>query len=223
MSETAIRDFQQILAQPVLAYEEGLRFFRGVGLLNETLRRLARDLEEHAIPHCVIGAVALNQHGYQRFTTNINLLLIQEGLREFTEELVGRGYAPAFRGAVKKFRATAENVPIEVILTGAYPGDGMPKPVVFPDPLESSVEINGIRTLTLEKLVELKLASGMSVGRRRDLGDVQELIRVRNLDASFAERLDASVREKFLELHAGLAQSRSQEQAPDWDPEPDSD
>ncbi len=27
MSDTALLDFQQILAQPTLAYEEGLRFF----------------------------------------------------------------------------------------------------------------------------------------------------------------------------------------------------
>src|SRR5690606_38049996 len=143
---SATQDFQQILAQPVLAYEEGLRFFRGVGLMNETLRRLARDLDEHEIPYSVIGAVALNQHGYQRFTTDIDLLMTEDGVRKFSEELVGRGYRPAFRGAIKKFRATAENVPIEIIITGEYPGDGKPKPVVFPDPLECSVEINGIRT-----------------------------------------------------------------------------
>jgi hypothetical protein len=78
---------------------------------------------------------------------------------------------------------------------------GKPKPVVFPDPLESSVEIDGIRTISLGKLVELKLASGMmGLGRRRDLADVQELIRVRSLEASFAERLDASVRGIFLDL-----------------------
>jgi len=61
MSETTCRDFEQILPQPALAYEEGLRFFRRVGLMNATLRRFARDLEACGIPHCVIGAVALSQ------------------------------------------------------------------------------------------------------------------------------------------------------------------
>jgi hypothetical protein len=218
----ATRDFQQILTQPTLAYEEGLRFFRGVGLMNETLRRLARDLEAHGIDYSVIGAIALNQHGYQRFTQDIDLLMTREGLEKFTSELVGRGYRLSFEGATRAFRATAENVPIEVITAGEYPGDGRPKPVVFPDPGDCFVEIDGIRTIPLEKLVELKLASGMTgLGRRRDLADVQELIRVRGLDAGFADRLDPSVRELFLELHAELVQAREQRQAPDHEHGPD--
>ena len=79
-------------------------------MANETLRRLAQDLEERGIEYAVIGAVALNQHGYQRFTHDIDLLMTPEGLDRFRAELVGRGYRPAFEGAVKTFRATALNV-----------------------------------------------------------------------------------------------------------------
>ncbi len=220
MSDALIQDFQQILAEPTLAYEEGLRFFRGTGLMNETLRRLARDLEAHGIAYSVIGAIALNQHGYHRFTQDIDLLMTQEGLNRFRDELVGLGYRLAFEGATRTFRATAENVPIEVITTGEYPGDGRPKPVVFPNPAESSVEIDGIRTITLEKLMELKLASGMTgLGRRRDLADVQELIRVRDLDAAFAERLDPSVRPLYEELRHELVLARDQKLAPNLEPD----
>ena len=170
MSDTAPLDFQQLLARPTLAYEEGLRFFQGVGLMNDALKQLARDLDDRKIDYSVIGAVALNQHGYHRFTHDIGLLMTREGLKRFTEELVGRGYRPAFQGASKKFRATSQNVPIEIIISGEYPGDGRPKSVVFPDPAESTVIIDGIKTITLEKLVELKLASGMTgAGRRKDL------------------------------------------------------
>jgi len=38
--------------------------------------------------------------------------------------------------------------------------------------------------------------------RLRDLADVQEPIRAADLDASFAARIDPSVRDKFLELVA---------------------
>jgi len=215
MADISTPDFQQILAHPVLAYEEGLRFFRGAGLMNETLRRLASDLESHEIAYCVIGAVALNQHGYQRFTHDIDLLMTREGLKQFTEQMLGRGYRPAFTGATKTFRSTAENVPIEVILSGEYPGDGKPKSVVFPDPSENSVEIDGVKTITLEKLVELKLASGMTgLGRRKDLADVQELIRVRRLDAAFAQRIDLSVRDVFNELREELVEARAQRLGP---------
>jgi hypothetical protein len=213
---TAVQDFQQVLSSPTLAYEEGLRFFRGTGLMNETLKRLAKELEERGIDYAVIGAVALNQYGYRRFTEDIDLLLTGDGLERFRQELVGRGYRPAFEGAKKKFRATAENVPIKIITTGEYPGDGKPKSVVFPDPAAVAVTIDGVRTVSLEKLVELKLASGITgLGWRKDIADVQELIRVRELDAAFSDALDPSVRELFLELHCEVEMARSEERGAD--------
>jgi hypothetical protein len=175
-------DFQTILSSPWRAYAEGLKFFRGKGMLNEALRKLAVDLEKNGIDYAVIGAVALNRHGYRRFTEDIDLLLTREGLDAFHEKLAGSGY-PAFNGARKKFRTTGENVPVDVITAGEYPGDGLPKPVQFPNPDEAAVVIDGIRTLSLEKLVELKLSSGISApDRLKDLADVQELIKIKDLD-----------------------------------------
>jgi predicted nucleotidyltransferase len=191
-----------------LAYQEGLRFFMGEGILNETLRRVVRDLESRGIEYSLIGAVALNSYGYRRFTEDIDLLLTREGLEKFQKELVGLGYRPAFEGATKKFRTTEENVSIEIITAGEFPGDGKPKPVVFPAPNENQTEIDGIKTLTLEKLIELKLASGMTAPHRlKDLADVQEVIKIRNLSSDFAEKLDPFVREKFLELQKAVEES----------------
>jgi len=198
-------DFQEILSSPTQAYDEGLRFFIGKGLLNSALRRVASDLEEHGIDYSVIGAIALNQHGYRRFTEAIDLLLTKEGLEKFQEELVGLGYRPSFEGSTKKFRTSQENVPIEIIISGEYPGDGLPKPVKFPDPSESFVVIDGVKTISLEKLIELKLASGMTApDRLKDLADVQELIKAKSLDESFAERLDSSVGDRFLDLWTAI-------------------
>ncbi len=202
-------DFQQIIASPILAYDEGLRFFMGEGILNETLRRITKDLENHQIDYNVIGAVALNNYGYRRFTEDIDLLLTHEGLEKFQNELVGLGYRPAFEGATRKFRTTRENVTIEIITAGEFPGDGKPKPVRFPNPNESDIEIDGIKTLSLEKLVELKLASGMTAPHRlKDLADVQELIKIKSLSADFAKKLNPFVREKFLELQKAVADAR---------------
>ncbi len=91
---SATLDFQQILQSPTATYEEGLRFFRGEGLVNQTLKQLAADLDARGIAYAVIGAVALNQHGFQRFTSDIDILLTKEGLARFNAELVGRGYQP---------------------------------------------------------------------------------------------------------------------------------
>ena len=202
-------DFQQILSSPTEAYEEGLRFFMGKGLLNNALRRIASDLASHGIGYSVIGAIALNQHGYRRFTEDIDLLLTKEGLEKFREELIGLGYRPAFEGSTKTFRTSAENVPIEILIAGEYPGDGLPKPIKFPDPSEYFVVIDGVKTVTLEKLIELKLASGMTApDRLKDLADVQELIKTKSLDSSFATRLDTSVQDKFVELQKAVRQTR---------------
>lgn len=202
-------DFQQIINSPVSAYQEGLRFFMGEGILNETLRRVTKDLENRGIEYSIIGAVALNNYGYRRFTEDIDLLLTKEGLEKFQNELVGLGYRPAFEGATKKFRTTEENVTVEIITSGEFPGDGKPKPVQFPAPDENQTEIDGVKTLTLEKLVELKLASGMTAPHRlKDLADVQELIKIKNLDANFAEKLNPYVREKFLELQKAVENAK---------------
>jgi hypothetical protein len=191
-------------------YAEGLRYFMGEGILNKTLTRLSADLEEHGIDYAVIGAVALLAHGYPRFTEDIDLVMTADGLRKFHEELVGLGYVPAFPGARKRLKSTVDGVSIEVMTTGEYPGDGKPKPVSMPEPDKASTEIDGIRFVTLEKLIELKLASGISApDRLKDLADVQELIKIRKLDAEFASRLNPYVREKYRELEAAVRNSTS--------------
>ena len=182
-------------------FEEGLRYFMGEGELNKTVTQLGSDLERHGIEYMVIGAVALTAHGYPRFTADVDLVLTTEGLEAFHRELVGLGYRPSFEGAKKKLRSTRNNVAIEVITVGEYPGDGRPKPVAFPHPSTSSIRMNGVQVVTIEKLVELKLASGMTApDRLKDLADVQELIKMRGLDSEFAEKLNPYVREKYLEL-----------------------
>lgn len=191
-------------------YAEGLRYFMGQGSLNNTLAQITSDLKEHGIDYMVIGAVALLAHGYPRFTEDIDLVLTPEGLEVFHRELIGLGYVPAFPGAKKRLRSTKDGVNIEVMTSGEYPGDGKPKPITMPEPALASIEIDGMRIVTLEKLIELKLASGMTASDRlKDLADVQELIKIRGLQKDFAERLDPYVRDKFLELIESVAKSKT--------------
>lgn len=204
-------DFQKLIASPSDAYQEGLRFFMGEGALNQTIQRVKQDLERVGIDYNVIGALALNQYGYRRFTEDIDLLMTKEGLDQFHALLVGLGYRPAFEGATRKFRTAQENVSVEIVTTGEYPGDGLPKPVRFPDPKEAFVVIEGVKTITLEKLIELKIASGMTAPHRlKDLADVQELIKIKNLGEDFAEKLDPYVREKFLDLQRAVVKAKEQ-------------
>ena len=173
----------------------------GEGQLNNILERLCADLDRNGIDYMVIGAIALLAHGYPRFTEDIDLVLTPEGLETFHQKLVGLGYIPAFPGARKKLRAAPEGVSIEVITSGEYPGDGKPKPVRFPEPAEASIEIDGIRVATLEKLIELKLASGMTApDRLKDLADVQELMKICQLSSDIVSRLNPYVRDEYLRL-----------------------
>ncbi|MDT5121709.1 MAG: hypothetical protein QOC96_1191 [Acidobacteriota bacterium] len=190
-------------------YAEGLRYLMGEGTLQGTLAQLSYDLKQSEIDYMVTDEVALLAYGYPRFTEDIDLVLTKEGLETFHQELIGLGYVPAFSGAKKRLRSTSDGVPIEVIVTGEYPGDGKPKPVSFPVPADASIEIDGVRVVTLEKLIDLKLASGMTApDRLKDLADVQELIKLRCLTADFAEQLNPYVREKFLELCRAVEQGR---------------
>jgi len=144
--------------------------------------------------------MALAQHGLVRVTQDVDILLTSEGLDIFRERCVGRGYVPAFPGARKTFRDTQTQVRIEVITAGEYPGDGLPKPVAFPDPEVAALEREGLWVVTLENLVQLKLASGTAPHLPRDLADVQDLIAALDLPLEFAERLDASVRDEYVRL-----------------------
>jgi hypothetical protein len=212
-------NFEQVIASPTAAYEEGLAFFRGQGMLNQTLTRISADLEQNGIAYAVIGAIALNQHGYQRFTVDIDLLMTKEGLQRFRDQLVGRGYVPAFPGATREFKTSQENVRIEIVTAGEYPGDGKPKSVVFPAPDEYSEVIAGIRTISLSKLIELKLASGTTApDRLKDLADVQEIIKVKDLGEEFVEKLDESVREKFRELRQAVVRARARKEPAEGPP-----
>jgi hypothetical protein len=191
---------------------EASAYFAGAGSLHTAVRRLAQRLDAEGIPYALLGGLALAEHGYPRLTEDVDVLLNPAGLARFCQQLVGRGYRPAFSGARKTFRDAETGVRIEIVTSGEYPGDGLPKPVAFPDPAdpEVAVEIAGIRVVTLEKLIELKLASGLSAPHRlRDLADVQDLIALLGLPPALADRLNPSVQAAYRELwekaRAGMA------------------
>lgn len=187
-------------------------FFMSEGPVHKTMKSLARRLTEEGVDYALAGGMALVLYGYRRETIDVDFLLTGEGRQRFEEQLVGRGYVPLFPGARKRFRDTQTGIEIDLIITGEYPGDGKPKPVSFPNPADASTEIDGIRIVTLPKLIDLKLASGMTAPHRlRDLADVQELIKVRELNAEFAMQLDPYVREKYLELWNAVASASDAE------------
>jgi hypothetical protein len=176
------------------------RFFMGEADVHQALERLARLLDELAIPYAVIGAMALNEWGYRRVTVDVDVLLTAEGLRALKAAALGLGYVEKFPGS-RGLRDTVAGVNVDVILAGEYPGDGKPKPVAFPDPARAAVRGRKVALLPLPTLIELKLASGMTAPHRlKDLADVLELVRALSLPRDLGASLDASVRDKYQEL-----------------------
>ena len=71
------------------------------------------------------------------------------------------------------------------------------------------VEHDGIVFVSLPCLVEMKLASGMSlVTRAKDIGDVVGLIQALDLPEDFAAKLNPYVRPKYAELWAAVQSER---------------
>ena len=194
------------------ALHEGSMHFEERSAVHVSLRRITARLRELAIPHALVGGMALFFHGLRRFTEDVDILVTPEGLRRIHEELEGHGYLPLFPGS-RGLRDTESGVRIEFLVTGEFPGDGKPKPLAFPDPNEVGIQQAGLSLIALKDLVALKLASGTSSpGRLRDLADVQELIRVLDLPPEFSQQLPAFVREKFRELCSGVQEERNRQQ-----------
>lgn len=176
------------------------RFFMGEADVQRALERLVGLLEEDGIPYAIVGALALNAYGYRRVTVDVDVLLTREGLARFKARHLGRGYLERVPDGAG-LRDTQHGVDVDALLAGDYPGDGKPKPVAFPDPSSAAVRGARVALLTLPRLIELKLASGMTAPHRlKDLADVLEVIRILPLDEQFGEQLHPYVREKYAEL-----------------------
>lgn len=168
--------------------------------VHRAAEEIARRPEEAGIDYVIAGALSLGFHGYKRLTEDVDIILTREGLEKFKAAWLGRGYVNVRAGG-KPVRDTLNDVRIDFLVSGDFPGDGKPKPVVIPTPSEASEAGDKYRVLSLPRVIELKLASGMTAPHRlKDLAYVQELIRKASVPRDLVEQLNPYVRDKFLEL-----------------------
>jgi hypothetical protein len=186
--------------------------FNETGSVHRSLIKVARRLQEIGIDYAVAGGMALFRHGYRRFTEDIDILVNREGLQLIHDRLEGLGYLRPFAGS-KNLRDTETGVRIEFLITGQFPGDGKPSDLPFPEPSEAGIEIDGISYLSLDSLINLKLASGLTNPlRAKDIGDVIALIEIVKPPRELVEKLAHSTREKYLELWDAVEAARGSEQ-----------
>ena len=172
-------------------------------LANESLWEIAihchRIFEQASISHSVCGGVAVCLHGYQRNTTDVDIIIRGIDAAKVKELLL----AASFRGdeESKEFRSLS-GVPVQFLIAGERAGRD--SEVKIPEPAgELNVELrDGLSVVRLSRLIEMKLACGLGSMRRtyKDFADVVELIAIRNLDSSFARFLHKSLRPTFREL-----------------------
>lgn len=182
------------------ALAEAQRFFMGQANVQAAAKNLAARLSELGIPYAICGGLAVAAHGHVRVTVDVDVLLTAEGLRQFKQRWLGRGWVERFPGS-KGMNDAVNGVKIDVLLTGDFPGDGKPKAVSFPDPALVAEVRDDTAILSLRALVQLKLASGQSAAHRlQDLADVIALIRANALALEWGRELDPSVQQKYQEL-----------------------
>jgi hypothetical protein len=157
------------------------------------------------IPYSICGGVAVCLHGYQRNTVDLDLVIRPADVAAVRAVLSDGGLV--WDETQAKFRTPA-GIAVQFLIAGQKAGRG--SDVTIPDPAaELNVEEReGLTVVRLSRLIEMKIASGMTNLRRthKDFADFVELIAARNLDRSFARFIHRSLRPTFCEL-VGNAQA----------------
>lgn len=155
---------------------------------NETLWNVALDcqraLQQANIPHSICGGVAVCLHGYQRNTTDIDIIILDKDVPTIKDLLTPTG------------------IPVQFLIAGERAGKDSEVKIAEPIGEENIETREGLSVVRLSRLIEMKLACGLGSMRRthKDFADVVELIAIRRLDGSFARYLHPSVRPTFREL-----------------------
>jgi hypothetical protein len=170
-------------------------------------RAVTAQLEAAGLPCAVAGAVACNAHGHQRATRDVDVLVNARDTDKVRHVLLDRGWSARFPGARKLLHDTANAVNVNILRSGEFPGSWQPKPVAFPELSQDSLDVvvvDGVRFVTLPKLIELKLASGTSLfpcsKEYPDLADVYALIKANSLPLAYVYELHISVRVAYCKI-----------------------
>jgi len=175
---------------------EFLREATGSTDIEKTLLKALQVFRLFGIPHYVCGGFAVQEHGYPRFTVDVDLIVPDV---EFAREKLSMNGFRANPGS--KMTVTDRETGVEIdLLPGGKKMD--PGPLMLPMPSQVS---EAPRILTLEKLISAKLSTflGRGVERAQDYADVVKLIQANDLDREFGVEDDvrAEFRRIWDELH----------------------
>jgi hypothetical protein len=170
---------------------EFLREASGSTDIKKTLLKALKVLKLFGIPHFVCGGFAVQEHGYPRFTVDVDIIV--PDVQFAREKLSMNGFKPN-PGSKMTVTDRESKVEIDVLPGGGKVGPG---PVSFPMPTKVS---DRPQILTLHELISLKLSShmGSPIDRAQDHADAIKLIQVNHPPRDFG--VDAKVREVYQAL-----------------------
>lgn len=150
--------------------------------LVKVAHQVATVLAHWDIPHLIVGGLAVQEHGYPRFTIDVDVVVpdVLEAVEFLTADVAG-----PFRrvpGVADRLVEVSSEAKIDLLPGGQVLRTGCQVP--FPEPTEISAEP---RIVSLPDLVSLKLDSCRvsPLLRAKDKADVVELILARKLPRDF--------------------------------------
>ncbi|MCW5558102.1 MAG: hypothetical protein KIT22_09775, partial [Verrucomicrobiae bacterium] len=146
--------------------------------LVKVARKIAETLAQWDIPHLIVGGLAVQEHGYPRFTIDVDVVVpdVLEAVEFLTANITGP--FQTVPGVAGRLLDTRYNVKIDLLPAGRVLRHGCEVP--FPVPREVSEQP---RIISLPELVSLKLDSYRvnPLRRAKDFADVTELIQWKKL------------------------------------------
>ena len=156
--------------------------------IEKTLLKAVKVLALFRIPHYVCGGFAVQEHGYPRFTIDIDIIVPDVELAR--EKLCMNGFKD---NPGSKMTVTDRETKVEIDL---LPGGGKVDsgPLTLPVPTHVSDEP---QIITLEGLISSKLSTyiGRGIERAQDYADVVKLIQANHLPREFG--VDSKVRDLY--------------------------
>ena len=170
--------------------DKALSLMNGRGAILDTAREVSDLIRGSSISAAVIGGIAVVLHGYWRSTKDIDLLVVSEpGVLAELLQAHGFHHNPLRKEFVR------DEIPVHFVL-----------PDQVKSILRDTIVIEGILTVALPQLIEMKLRSGTTnLLHAQDLADVIGLIRSRRLSSEFARSIDKALRPAFRKLVRAIA------------------
>lgn len=170
--------------------------------IEKTLLKALKVLKLFNIPHYVCGGFAVQEHGYPRFTVDVDVIVPDVA---FAMEKLSMNGFKANSGS--KMTVTDRETKVEVdLLPGGKKVD--PGPLTLPMPTHVSEQP---QVLTLEKLISSKLSTymGRGIDRAQDYADVVKLVQTNHLPREYG--VDPKVRDLYHKIWDELHQPKKAE------------